>query len=747
MKNPLLLGLLMLVPGLLQAQLPVTDNQCPPDLDRPCVALVLGGGGARGGAHVGVLEMLARENIPVDMVVGTSIGAFVGALYATGKSPEQIRTLFLETDWNIGYRDEPGRGQTTNRRKRQVDDFPVQLNLGFDGLDINLPLGLIQGQGMKTLVDQMLGIHPTFASFNDLPIPFRAVAADVETGDAVVLDSGDLATALQSSMSLPGILRPIEHNGQLLVDGGIANNLPVDVAKSMGADVVIAVDIRSANLTREALVSGVNIIQQLTLFLTQDNVLYQRSLLEPQDIIIQPQIENVGVASFERIGDAIDAGRAAAEQALMDNPRLTALARNQAQPVPALPVQTVRIDDINLTNRTRLADDYILDRMGLQSGQLFSASVLHQGIDRLYGQGTIARVNTTLDNNQGSNVLNIVVDEREWGPGFLDFKLGFEDDFRDRSRYQMGAAFRLTNLSPFNAEWYTTVELGTEKDLYSDIYWPIRDSGFFINAAGEYSKRNFVYALAPGEIAADGASGDVNTTEYASALGLGWNLSDHLDLILSSNRVDGRARLSPTLSGPAGFSALDYRQTGTVLQANYDRLDSAMFPREGWKMTLELGRGRDDYLNAREYTTTVNADYDGVVSRGRHSLRGQLRYQSFVNKDPLSLLGRFQLGGFLNLSGHAQDALSGQHVRFASAVYTYELAANDFGARRLPLYLGASLETGNAWEKKDDISYRELLSAGSVFLGWNSPLGPAYLAYGRGEGGQRSLYLFLGLTF
>ena len=143
----------------------------------------------------------------------------------------------------------------------------------------------------------------------------------------------------------------------------------------------------------------------------------------------------------------------------------------------------------------------------------------------------------------------------------------------------------------------------------------------------------------------------------------------------------------------------------------------------------------------------MDAELTGVISSGRHSLRGQLRYQRFLTEDPLSVIGSFQLGGFLNLSGMPKDDLSGQHVRFASLVYNYELIAADFGAIRLPLYLGASLEAGNAWNKRDEVSYGDLINAGSLFVGWNSPLGPAYFAYGRNDEGEQGLYLFLGITF
>jgi NTE family protein len=727
-----------------RAQVPVTDNRCPPDLERPCVALVLAGGGARGGAHAGVLEVLESRGVPIDIVVGTSIGAFVGGLYASGRSAAEIRRLFEESDWNTGYRDDLDRSEMPTRRKQQIDDFPVQLDIGLSSRGVSLPLGLIQGQGMKALVDGMLGFFPQFTSFDDLPIPFRAVAADIETGEAVVLSDGDLANALQGSMSLPGILRPIERDGRLLVDGGIANNLPVDVAKSMGADVVIAVDIASELLSQDDLQSGVTIVRQLSALLTRNNVNYQRSLLDSDDILIQPRIEGVTVSSFDRIAVAVQAGVDAATAAFAEQPHLAALQGLRSATPSAVAASVpgeVRIDALSLQNRSRLSDFYILDRMELAPGNTYSPSQIQQAISRLYGQGSFARIYTSVETTNVGNILQVEVAEKEWGPGYLNFKLGFEDDFSSFSRYQIGASHRRSNLSPWNAEWYSWAYIGTDKAVHSDIYWPLRNTGYFWNLAGDYVKRDFPYLL-------DGASiGDVQSRELRGTGRIGLNVTDRLEVSLGAVRIDGVARLPKVLAELVGLGRIDYDQSGGLLRVYYDSLDDAMFPTRGWRFESEIIRSRDQYLDINTYTTRIDNEFNRVYSRGRHTLRGVLRYQSFLNEDPLSILGNFQLGGFLNLSGLPKDSLSGQHVRFGGLIYTYELAANDFGAIRLPLYLGASYETGNTWNRKADVDYGDLLDASSIFIGWNSPLGPAYLAYGSAGSDADSFYLFLGLTF
>mgnify|MGYP000686989038 CR=1 FL=1 len=726
---------------------------CPTVLSRPCIGLVLGGGGARGSAHIGVIKALEEHNIPVDIVVGTSIGSFVGGLYASGKSADDIEYLFRNTDWNAGYRDDTNRSKIPNRRKRQLDNYPIHLDLGFGREGIRLPQGFLQGQGMKTLVDSMLGNYPQFNSFDTLPIPFRAVAADAETGEEVILGAGDLATALQISMSLPGIVRPIEVNGRLLVDGGIANNLPVSVAKELGADIIIAVDIGSPTKGRDELDSGFTILRQLTGFLTRSNVEYQKSLLDDNDLYLHPDIQGVGLLSFDRTLEAVAAGYDEAQRQLKNSAALTAIAptvlspkTNEAtKPQDKNADKAIHIDNIVLNNNSRLGDDYILHRMGLETNQQqsnnYTTEEIQQGVDRLYGQGTIARVNTTIIETPEATTLDILVGEKEWGPGYLDFKLAVEDDFSSFSRYQIGGSYRLTNLSPYGAEWFSAAEFGTNKLLLSELYWPIKTSGFYLSTGGIFERNIQQNTL-------EGVSVGASTIVQSRLLaGLGWDALDQLDANLSAIYTDGSLELPDILSEALNIDDIKFKQSGLLLALNYDSLDNATFPSRGIKLAAALQRTKDELDTIEDYSTQADIELNLVGSIGRNSLRTLLRYQSTINDDPLSLLGGFELGGFFNLSGNSPGIITGQHVRFASVVYSYELAANDFGAINLPLYVGVSAEAGNAWDDKSDIDYDDLIYSGSLFIGWDSPLGPAYIAYGKSDTGQHSLYITLGVIF
>ncbi|WP_041522300.1 patatin-like phospholipase family protein [Gilvimarinus agarilyticus] len=717
---------------------------CPAELERPCVALVLGGGGARGGAHIGVIRALEERGIAVDMVVGTSIGAFVGALYASGKTDDEILHLFEQADWDAGYHDDLPRGQIPNRRKRQMDEFPIQLNLGFDGTSLKLPQGFLQGQGMKSLLDELMGTHVIFNSFDDLPIAFRAVAANIETGEQVILDRGDLTTALQTSMSLPGVVRPIERDGRLLVDGGIANNLPISVAKDMGADVVIAVDIGSPAMTRDELQSGLSILRQLTSFLTVNNVHQQTQLLGEQDVLIRPQLTDVTLLSFDKAADAADQGYLASAAAFESSPSIAQLNATARPKTPAdflLSDKKILIDDIALTNHTRLSDNYILHRMGISSGEAYSPQEIRQGIERLYGQGTIARARSSIDKQAGKTRLNSVIDEKEWGPGYLDFKLLFEDNLKSFSRYQVGASYRRTNLSSYGAEWYTTAAFGTEKNFATELYWPLKTSGFY--ASGEVFAELDVFSYT-----IDSASlGEVIGNEYGAVSGIGWDAFDRLDLFAGFTYSDGNLTLPAIIAAELEQSEVDYSEAGGIFSLDFDSLDNANFPRQGWKFNTSVKRTNISVLSEKGQATQAELDLNGAFSLGRHSVRSRIIMHSTFNDDPLSLIGSASLGGFLNLSGNDADSISGQHTRFASVIYTYRIADNDYRILDLPLYFGLSYEMGNAWLEQDAIDYSDLIISGSAFLGWDSPLGPTYLAYGESDTGKKSAYVYLGVTF
>ncbi|HTL91134.1 MAG TPA: patatin-like phospholipase family protein, partial [Steroidobacteraceae bacterium] len=265
------------------------------------IGLVLSGGGARGIAHVGVLRVLEQLHVPIDAIAGTSMGAVVGGLYASGLSPDEIERTIRSMNWQDAFRDRPPREDLTLRRKQEDENFLVKFPIGIKGGKPVLPMGLIQGQGLTEMLRRLTLPVSRITSFDDLPTPFRAVATDLESGQEVIMGSGDLTSAMRASLSAPGVFAPVERGGQLLVDGGVSDNVPVDVARAMGVDVVIVVDVGFPLLPRNKLTSVTAISNQMLAILMRRKSEQELGHLGPHDILIRPELGDTSSFDFGNV--------------------------------------------------------------------------------------------------------------------------------------------------------------------------------------------------------------------------------------------------------------------------------------------------------------------------------------------------------------------------------------------------------------------------------------------------------------
>ncbi|WP_341502952.1 patatin-like phospholipase family protein [Gallaecimonas sp. GXIMD4217] len=710
--------------------------------DRPRVGLVLAGGGARGAAHVGVLKVLEANKVPVDYVAGTSMGAFVGGLYASGKSADEIEQLMLQLDWDRGYRERPERADQSLRRKEQRDRFQLGVELGVsDQGELKLPKGVLQGQAMAALIHRALGDMPNLKSFDELPIPFRALATNIETHEEVVLGRGSLAKALQASMAVPGIVRPVELEGLLLVDGGVVNNMPISVVKAMGADIVIAVDVSSPFLTRKELGSALTIVDQLSRFLVLDNMRRQKQLLGGEDLLLTPVLDGIDTLGFKRIGQAIAAGQLAAQQhashlqALSLDGRAYGHWQQRRQGDERRPL----IDAVIIDADGPLDHAWIRDQLGVAAGDRFDQNRIDAGVARLYASELFERIDYELVEQEGRRLLRVRVREKSWGPGFVNFRLAVEDNFRDTSNYQLGASYTRSDLSSYGAEWHSEAEMGLVKRLMTELYWPFQASQDWFGL-GQYEFRK-----APRRLLTGPELGfielDVTTSSYKAALGM--NLGHRARLQGGWRIVDGSIE---DLDGLLLDDNLHYQQSGPFLQFDWDTLDSLDFPRAGQRWQLELRQTEDRFDGVEDSSSFMLVDWLGATAAGPHAWSLHLKAGSFFNDDRASIEA-FDLGGFRNLSGYSRLAISGSHMRFGALAYSYQLLENDFGFFRSPVFVGFSLEAGNVWERRADIDYEDLITAGSIYAGVDSPIGPIFLGYGRNSAEEDSLYFFLGADF
>ena len=366
---------------------------------RPRICLVLSGGGARGMAHIGVLKILEELKVPIDCIAGSSMGAVVGGLYASGMTAAQIEATMRSVDWQEAFRDAPPRRDLAFRRKQDDRNYLVRLPLGVQHHHILLPKGFIQGQKLQETLRQLTLPFSNSTDFDRLPTPFNAVATDLETGEAVLLDHGDLSIAMRASISAPGVFAPVDYQGRLLVDGGLAENLPIDVARAMGADILIVSDVSYPLQPRDRLDSALSISNQMLAILVRKDSDRQKATLKSRDILIEPALGTTTATDFTAAASMITQGEAAARAI---EPKLAALregdqayqgyvARREVRQ-PGLPlIRFVRVDP-----ESKRYEKTILAEMEPLVGKPLDLDAVGARITELYGLGYFETLDYTL---------------------------------------------------------------------------------------------------------------------------------------------------------------------------------------------------------------------------------------------------------------------------------------------------------------------------------------------------------------
>jgi NTE family protein len=703
---------------------------------RPKIGLVLAGGGAKGAAHVGVLKVLEEMRIPVDYVAGTSMGSIVGGLYASGMRPQDIEREINQIDWKDVFVDEPYREDRSFRRKSDDFLYLFPAKPGFNDGKVELPLAYVHGQKFDLQLNRLTQGVSQIKDFDQLPIPYRAVATDLETGKEVALKSGNLARSLRASMAVPGAFDPVLIDDRLLVDGGLANNIPVSVARAMGADIIIVSDLGSDLLTREQITSGLAVAGQMVNFLFALNSQAQLASLGPQDVHIVSKLGDIGAGSFDRITEAMPIGEQAARQAA-DALRRYALSEAEfnrhlvarGQPKPDSPtVAYVRID-----NQSKVSDEVITSHISLTPGEPLDIAKLEGDIQKIYGLEIFESVRYELVREGDKTGVVIEAKERPWGPGYLQAGLITSSNFEGDAAFRFGLAYTKTAINPLNGEFRVGGQVGDEPAIFAEIFQPLDPAAhYFVAGKTSYQSRNVNLYDASGTRYAE-----ANADGFSIDLAGGRQFGTWGEVRLGYRREIGEIEIS---TGPDTPDE-DYDIGEVYLRLTGDKLDSLYFPTKGNFARMEWRTSREE-LGADTDYDQLALGYYHVYSWEKNTLIGGLDLRTTLDDDaPIQSL--YRLGGFLNLSGYDQDRLTGQQAGIAKVIYMRRL--NDF--QFFKGYLGASLELGNAWQDKDDISLDDTIFAGSVFLGADTPIGPLYLGYGHNDDSEGSLYLFLGPLF
>lgn len=675
-------------------------------------------------------------SIPVDMVVGTSAGSAVGALYASGMSVAEIEQRFIDLDWLSSFRDDPGRAYKPVRRKQGEWRFPVTPGLGVSSDGLHLGAGIIAGQNLGFILNELTRSVALVEDFDRLPIPFRAVATDLETGDMVVLGRGNLATAIRASMSIPGVYAPANLNGRLLVDGGVANNLPVSVAREMGADIIIAVDITDALMGQDKLREAFSVFGQLTTIMTRRSTDQQLDLLGEQDVLIRPDLEGYSSADFYDAPVLFELGASGARAHAVElNPLAVSNEAWQAYKsrLVSANLNAGLIARVEVEHDRRLGREFLRERIRQKAGEPLDVDALEADLKRIYGLGYYEIVAYSQSPSPNGTLLTIKVQEKSWGPNYLSFGLNYEDNFDGDTRFNLASSLRMTELNELGAEWQTGVQLGTEPHIRTQWYQPL-DYGYerFLVAGVQYSRDTFsVYGPGSERIA------ELDVTFRQADFGLGMELGGNAEARFTYAR--GYASVDKQV-GTAAAPEGAVHQGNVSLQLVHDSLDDAFFPRDGAFAGIRGRVEREDLGSDRQFDSVTGMAL-GTGSWQGFTLTGLL-YAHTVTRGDAGIENAVRLGGFRRLSAYAPGQITGDSAAMAS-VY----ASQTFGGPITPWFAGMGLEAGNAWESLSDAGWNRSVKSWSLFAGLDTFLGPVQIATAYNNKDNWAAYLNIGFSF
>ncbi|MBP7567935.1 MAG: patatin-like phospholipase family protein, partial [Burkholderiaceae bacterium] len=702
-------------------------------------------------AHVGVLKALEAARVPVDLIVGTSMGAIVGGLYASGMTADELEREILAVNWGDLFDRREPRQLLSQRRKEEDFELSPVLMLGFRDGAFVLPTGAVSTRSLEMLLRRYTLSTRHLASFDGLPTPFRAVATDMETGKAVVMDHGDLAAALRASMSVPGVFSPLAVDGRILGDGGLVNNLPVDVARRMGADVVIAVNIGTPLAGRETLGSVVGITTQMVNILTEQNVQASIATLTPNDLLLAPplgqltssdfgkapELVRIGNGYAKTVGDAL--ARFSVDAASYQRWVAVREAQEKANTGRIGTVASVTFEGVNEIRAQRLAT-----ALDTSEGQRLDVPQLENDLQRLAAMGDFEAVDYTLTRREdGAEDLKVNLRENTWGPNYLRIGLDLRTDFQGQGAFNLRLSHNRHWLNDTGAEWRNRVQVGETLGLYSEIYQPLTlRSDRFAAAYVDANLRKVELFGAEGE-----ALALVQRQSLRVGADIGWpmgllgNVGDMRVGVMAAQRKVTPELLAAAIPASATTS-LKWREAGLRGAVIADQLDYANFPSHGYRAQGEVVFGRRSFDGASSSSfTSFEGTATAVKSWGPHTLNVGARLAK-TSQIPLGAIDEYSLGGFQQLSGYRVGQVAGNYLVFGRLTY-YQRLPWSVGVARA-LFVGGSLEAGNAWTARRDISLGDLRAGSSLFVGADTGIGPLYLSIVSAPRGYTGLYLFLG---
>jgi NTE family protein len=703
---------------------------------RPKLALVLSGGGAMGIAHVGAIQELERLGIRPDLIVGTSMGSIVGGLYASGLSGAELQRAVETMDWDAIFDASPPRAGLSYRQKQQQADFPVKPSVGVAGGRLQAPDGLVSDANLLLQLRRLLNVRGAVPNFDDLPIPFRAVATDIETGQKVVIDHGELAGAMRASMSVPGVFAPYRLDGKLLVDGGMADNVPIDVARELGADIVIVVATQTPMAKGDALRGVPAILGQTVTMLILANERQQLATLRPGDVLISVEMDGLGAADFKKGQALMAAGHKAALTKQVDLQRVAAVrgpARTITTAKPSPVVGYVRVE-----NDSRLSDEILLRHIQPFVGKPMDAEAVVKALQEIYALGVFTRVDFSVEETGGQTGLVVHAQQRPGDENRLRPGVTIAAAGKGRSSFDLSLDYRLLQLDGYGSEARFVGVIGDRKRLSAE-YFKVLDSRqrWFVEPSIDLQDRPVPVYDATGFRLAEY---DVSYGLVRLAVGRQFGNSGELRVGVLSGLGEGELQ-----EGAFAPKTVDLDVGQVYAAAGYDTFDNPYFPTRGAKAYAEWTQGvrsLGDVADYQKATARAVLAFGSGRNAGLVDLEGGDAFQGAL---PLSSL--FTLGGPFNFPGFSVDELTGETYLVGRAMYRRRLTSHSDSLFGLPVYAGATLAAGNIWARHVDMDLGDMRVGANIFLGADTPIGPVFVALGAADEGRKAFYLFVGRPF
>jgi NTE family protein len=723
---------------------------------KPKVVVVLAGGGAKGFAHLAVLRRLEKDGVKISRLVGTSMGAVIGGLYASGMSTDAIEKVIGNLDPQSVALDLVARKDLSNRVRAYQQKYPINIEFGLKDGGLTFARGVSDGQRFLTLLQELTSNVSPKGSFNELKIPFRAVATRYRDGEMTVFDRGPLHLAIRASMAAPGVFAPVEIDGETYVDGGLVANVPVEVALREGADVMVVsyLGIKEPQNLHLASDNALSVANRMLDLLIGQNERRSIALLRPQDILVNPQLTNIAFTDFGKAKQIIEVGENAVAEHDAQFQQLAQTAGNSQPPAygpaPNFQQREIKLSSIRVTGNENIPADYIEARLAGLKGKEYRAKDVGAQIDELYTTGNFERINYQLHQvNDQFYELVIDVNEKPYGPHFFKTSLGLSTEFGGTNLFSIGMGYRRPWLTPSGLELAVDLRGGTQTELAVRLFQPMGEEWGINTYAAYNSSVQPIYrpdTLVPQKLAIS----TLQTQELGATLS--WNLSKNsnfrLGIVANQSQLGIDTAKTVIFTDPGGINTtytlqdLQLGFTGLKVQYTADSQDSPTFPTTGYFLNVALDHS---VTGTRIASERINAKWAGHYGPHVVNLGANLGADYLDNCGACiapTVLYPLYLGGFQSMGAFRLGQFSGDRLAHVQATYMYQLVNG--GVFREPTYVGLVAEAGDAWIHSNTSSAKY---SGTLFLALDSKIGDIYLGVAAGSGDNRNVFMQIGKRF